>query len=153
MIKYSIDANNNEIVRLTISLGIVATSVGIISIGNDIVSSTLLTIKIGTFLLAVLAFSYIMLTGIKLKYRKDDFRIFKKDILECVRTKSYNYAIGFYWYAFFGILYLIVTKLFGITAEDSRNFAINLSFYSSIVLSVVFMFIIYLRKKKFIKKD
>lgn len=139
--------DDNEIIRLTISLGIVATAIGVIALGPSMNSSAVIAlIKIGSLLLVISTFTYIMLTGLIYKYNA--IFLFPKQ-LEKVRKRSYNFSVSFYWYAFFSAIYFSITETLGLSFEKSRDMAVNVLFFASIVLIFIgLLIVLYLKRKK-----
>ena len=104
-------AKENEAIRLTIQIGMVASCLVVISGNYSILTPGFqLIIKLLALLLGLISMAYIMLTGRLFEFKN------KKDSV--FRQWFYDSSISFYWYIFSMIAYLLfsdlITQLFGI---------------------------------------
>ena len=131
-LKTSIDVlvgdNDTEIIRLTISIGIVAAAIGLWVILDSIDGTTLL--KIIDFFIAFISFSFIMLTGLRYTYGED--RTSEDGLLKCLREKAYNISMAFFWWALFTVIFLLVVAPLHLTAGQTL-------LYSFFVLAALFI--------------
>ncbi|MBQ9171559.1 hypothetical protein IJ162_00385 [Candidatus Saccharibacteria bacterium] len=121
------EENENEIVRLTIQIGIVASCLAVISSDYDTLDPNFqLAIKFFALLLGLMSMAYIALTGRKYGFNnKNDFKI---------RRWFYDSSITLYWNIFFTMVYLFSSNLI------TNSFGISLA--QIYVATAVFVFIL-----------
>ena len=137
MINKKEETKENETIRLTIQIGMVASCLVVIS-GNyeSLDQGFQLLTKFLALVLGLLSTSYIMLT-----WRKYGFK-YKEDII--IRHWFYDSSITFYWYIFFmmGYLFLssLITVLFGISP--------TCLYIITTIISIIAIVIFYIARKR-----
>jgi len=104
--------NGSEMVRITISIGIVAAAIAFWAVLDSIGGTIIL--KLISAVLAFFSFTYVMLTAVQHKYTKEPRD--ESKFMKLAREKSYNASISFYWYSLLMIALMIVSDTFHISS-------------------------------------
>lgn len=130
------DNDSNELLRLTVSIAIIAATVGIFSI-DDQKYIFVLVLQGATVLPSLFFGLYLVFTGTHLKY-KNKGQMGDLLVPEKLRMSCYDIGVNLFWYMFVILVLVFFASIFGWGGDSADLF----TFWPSFVVSFLFLLVI-----------